>query len=146
MSKNIILCSDGTGNRGGVGRGTNVWRIYQALDLDIEVPLQFSFYDDGVGTEDSKFRKIIGGAFGYGMGKNIRELYTRLAKNYDPNDHLFLFGSHNPNFQTSRAHSTLRAVYPHLVLTRQVDSSQPLPFVLRDREKQFYDLQTHQSS
>ena len=25
--KNIIICSDGTGNRGGTGNDTNVWRI-----------------------------------------------------------------------------------------------------------------------
>jgi hypothetical protein len=33
MPKNIILCSDGTGNSGGKGHGTNVWRLYKAIDL-----------------------------------------------------------------------------------------------------------------
>ena len=33
MPKNIILCSDGTGNSIGKGRGTNVARIHEALDL-----------------------------------------------------------------------------------------------------------------
>ena len=32
MPKNIILCSDGTGNGGGKGYATNVWRIFNAID------------------------------------------------------------------------------------------------------------------
>ncbi|MYN68507.1 MAG: DUF2235 domain-containing protein [Acidobacteria bacterium] len=30
-AKNIVVCSDGTGNRGGKTRGTNVWRIFNAV-------------------------------------------------------------------------------------------------------------------
>ncbi len=30
--KNIVLCSDGTGNSGGKTGGTNVWRLFNAID------------------------------------------------------------------------------------------------------------------
>jgi len=29
--RNIVICSDGTGNRGGHGAPTNVFKIYKAL-------------------------------------------------------------------------------------------------------------------
>ena len=32
MAKNIVICSDGTGNRGGKTRDTNVWRVFNAVD------------------------------------------------------------------------------------------------------------------
>lgn len=97
QAKNIILCSDGTGNRGGKGHGTNVWRLFNYLDLDSQrhtpnAPRQIGYYDDGVGTEDWKLFKIMGGAFGWGLSRNIRDLYQFLASNYEPGDRIFLFG------------------------------------------------------
>lgn len=96
-AKNIILCSDGTGNRGGKGQGTNVWRLFNAVDLNSHKgnttnPRQITYYDDGVGSEDGKFFKIMGGAFGWGLSRNIRDLYQFLASNYNPGDRIFLFG------------------------------------------------------
>ncbi|MHC4946128.1 MAG: DUF2235 domain-containing protein [Planctomycetota bacterium] len=97
MEKNIILCSDGTGNRGGKGRDTNVWKIFKAIDRhgnpkDSKYVEQITFYDDGVGTEDFKLFRIMGGAFGWGLSRNVRELYTFLAKNYEIGDRIYLFG------------------------------------------------------
>ena len=91
MAKNIVLCSDGTGNRGGKGRGTNVWRLFQALDRT-PASKQVAFYDDGVGTEDFKLARALGGAFGWGLSRNIRELYTFLVRNYETGDRIYLFG------------------------------------------------------
>jgi len=88
--KNIILCSDGTGNSGGKGNGTNVWRIFEALDLS--GGRQVAFHDDGVGTQDFKLFKAIGGATGWGLGRNIRELYASLVRVYDDGDRIYLFG------------------------------------------------------
>jgi len=95
--KNIILCSDGTGNRGGKGDGTNVWRIYNYIDLNSHQDnstdrKQISYYEDGVGTEDFKLFKLIGGAFGWGLSRNIQELYDFLIKNYEEGDSIYLFG------------------------------------------------------
>jgi uncharacterized protein (DUF2235 family) len=47
MSKNIVLLSDGTGNSAGSLFKTNVWRLYQLLDLS-NPERQVAFYDDGV--------------------------------------------------------------------------------------------------
>ncbi len=56
MPKNIIICSDGTGNTAIKNRGTNVFKIFEAIDLnghriDPNLDPQVAFYDDGVGTE-----------------------------------------------------------------------------------------------
>ena len=96
--KNIVLCSDGTGNSGGKGRGTNVWRTYRAVDRAGYVDAQgrqveqITFDDDGVGTEKFKLFKTLGGAFGWGLSKNIRDLYTALVRTYEPDDRIYLFG------------------------------------------------------
>jgi uncharacterized protein (DUF2235 family) len=90
--KNIVLCSDGTGNRGGKGHGTNVWRLYRALNLKSVSPPQVAVYDEGVGTEDQKVAKTLGGALGFGLGCNIREFYTALVDHYEPGDRIYLFG------------------------------------------------------
>lgn len=34
MSKNIVICSDGTGNTAIKGRGTNVFKLFEAIDLN----------------------------------------------------------------------------------------------------------------
>ena len=36
MARNIVVCMDGTGNRGGKTRGTNVWRIFNSVDRHVE--------------------------------------------------------------------------------------------------------------
>lgn len=96
--KNIVLCSDGTGNRGGVGRGTNVWAIFNAVwrqpNAQGKSPkkTQIAFYDDGVGTQKFVVFKLLGGAFGWGYSRNIRQLYKFLVLNYEPGDSIYLFG------------------------------------------------------
>ncbi|HEX5508492.1 MAG TPA: DUF2235 domain-containing protein, partial [Pseudolabrys sp.] len=54
MAKNIVLLSDGTGNSAASPFKTNVWRLYQAIDIESPPsqndPVQLVFYDDGVGT------------------------------------------------------------------------------------------------
>jgi uncharacterized protein (DUF2235 family) len=95
MAKNIVLCSDGTGNAGGQLRGTNVWRLFQAVDHDPPGPnprKQIAMHDDGVGSEDFKLIRIIGGAFGWGITRNLEELYGYLVRHFDPGDDIYLFG------------------------------------------------------
>ena len=67
--KNIVLCSDGTGNTAIKARGTNVFKLYEAVDIqghkyDQTLTPQVAFYDDGVGTSRLAPVKLIGGAFG----------------------------------------------------------------------------------
>ena len=91
MPKNIVLLSDGTGNSSAKLSKTNVWRLYQALDLS-QPDKQIAFYDDGVGTSSFQPLAVIGGAFGYGLKRNIRDLYTFVCRNYEPGDQIYCFG------------------------------------------------------
>ena len=92
-SKNIVICSDGTGQRGGPGRASNVWRTYLAVDPTPDGgPLQVRIHDDGVGTQDFIVFKLIGGAFGWGISRNLRRLYTELILTWNPGDKIYLFG------------------------------------------------------
>lgn len=95
--KNIVLCSDGTGNSAIKDRGTNVFKLYEAVDIhgyrdDPSLPEQIAFYDDGVGTQTLLPLKLLGQAFGWGIARNVKDLYLELARVYDPGDKLFLFG------------------------------------------------------
>ncbi len=97
MAKNIIICSDGTGNTANKGRGTNVFKLYEALDLssqrlDSGKTTQLAFYDDGVGTEPGRWKRLLGGIFGTGLSRNIREMYCELCRVYEQGDQIYLFG------------------------------------------------------
>lgn len=97
MAKNIVICADGTGNTTIKGRGTNVFKLYEAVDQnghrfdDTKVP-QIAIYHDGVGTETLKWLRILGGVFGWGLSRNVKQLYGELSRVYDPGDRIFLFG------------------------------------------------------
>jgi len=90
MNKNIVLLSDGTGNSSRALFKSNVWRLYQALDLTR--PDQIALYDDGVGSSSFRPLALIGGAFGYGLKRNVLDLYTFLCRNYQPEDRIYCFG------------------------------------------------------
>jgi uncharacterized protein (DUF2235 family) len=95
--KNIIVCSDGTGNSAIKGRGTNVFKLFEAIDLnshrhDPALDPQIAFYDDGVGTEQFKLLKIFAGATGWGLARNVRQLYKEIVRIHDAGDRIFLFG------------------------------------------------------
>jgi hypothetical protein len=90
MAKNIVLLSDGTGNGAAKRNKTNVWRLYDALDLHRND--QIAFYDDGVGSQEFILFKLLGGAFGWGLKRNVLQLYQFLCRNYEPGDRIYLFG------------------------------------------------------
>ena len=96
MPKNLVLFSDGTGNSAGKLFKTNVWRVYEAVDLadpqDPKQPRQFAFYDDGVGTSSFKPLAVLGGAFGVGLTRNVLDLYVFLCRTYEPGDRIYAFG------------------------------------------------------
>ena len=97
MPKRIVVCSDGTGNTAIKGRGTNVFKLFEAVDLethrfDPTVTPQIAIYDDGVGTEDFKPLKIFAGATGWGLSRNVKHLYKELSRIYDPGDEIYMFG------------------------------------------------------
>jgi uncharacterized protein (DUF2235 family) len=80
MPRKIILLSDGTGNSAAKVWRTNVWRTFEALDLSGND--QVAFYDDGVGTSSFKPMAILGGAFGFGLRRNVIALYKFACRNF----------------------------------------------------------------
>ncbi len=110
LPKNIIVCADGTGNKGGYTPDSNVYRVYKAVDKSFigecgdgcKVSEQIIFYDNGVGTATNKYLRVLGGAFGFGFERNVCDLYKYLARNYVPDDRIYFFGF-------SRGASTVRA-------------------------------------
>jgi uncharacterized protein (DUF2235 family) len=97
MAKNIVLCSDGTGNSDIKGRGTNVFKLFEAVDLNDHrtsptLDQQLAYYDDGVGTKGNTFLRALGGAAGYGLKRNVKDLYRALSRVYDDGDRIYLFG------------------------------------------------------
>jgi uncharacterized protein (DUF2235 family) len=93
MGKTLVVCCDGTWNqpdeeRHGIKEPTNVAKLGLAV-AGAEAD-QRLFYEPGVGTTPTE--RIIGGAFGYGLSRNIRNCYRFLAREYAPGDTLFLFG------------------------------------------------------
>lgn len=95
--KNIVLCSDGTGNRDTKGRGTNVFKLFEAVDIhghrdDPNLVRQVAFYSDGVGTAGGRVHQIVTGAMGSGLDHNVKSLYLDLVRAYKPGDKIFVFG------------------------------------------------------
>jgi uncharacterized protein (DUF2235 family) len=88
------VCCDGTWNvpdeaRDGQPAPTNVARLADGVVCE-DRDAQRMFYEPGVGTRPDE--RFIGGAFGVGLSRNIRNAYTFLAQNYDDGDQVFLFG------------------------------------------------------
>ncbi len=70
---------------------TNVWRMFESIDLSDST--QVAFYDDGVGTSSFKPLAILGGAFGWGLKRNVIDIYKFLCRNYKSDeDEVFGFG------------------------------------------------------
>jgi uncharacterized protein (DUF2235 family) len=88
--RNVVLLSDGTGNSAAKLSKTNVWWLYQALDLGGDD--QIAFYDDGVGTSGFRPLQLLGGAFGWGLSRNVRDLYEVLCRHYRQGDQIYIFG------------------------------------------------------
>ena len=102
MARNIILCADGTGNRGGYTPDSNVYKLYNAVARHDPTRPQVTFYDNGLGTAVNKYWRALTGGLGLGFKRNVLDLYQYLARHYDPGDAAFLFGF-------SRGAATVRA-------------------------------------
>lgn len=92
MSRNLIICADGTGNKGGYTPDSNVYKMYHCIDLHDKEQKQIAFYDNGVGTSSNKFLKAVTGALGFGFKRNVKELYRYLSRTYVDGDKMFFFG------------------------------------------------------
>src|SRR3954453_2699431 len=95
MPKRLVICCDGTWNtedQEGAGRSpTNVTRLFKDIakqdDQGVE---QKPFYHPGVGTKRGE--RLRGGAFGFGLSKDVKDSYKFIVENFEPGDELFFFG------------------------------------------------------
>lgn len=107
MSKNLVLCCDGTNNQF-AGDHTNVIRTYKVARRHQG---QLTYYDPGVGTmpepwwntwldkHDAMLRGLI---YGDGFMDNILDAYRFVVVNYEAGDNVYLFGFSRGAF-TARA-------------------------------------------
>jgi len=96
MPKRLVVCCDGTWNTpDGLNNGqpapTNVTKLALAVSSrDAAGVEQRMFYHPGVGTRRSE--RLRGGAFGFGLSRDVRDAYRFLVANFEPGDELFFFG------------------------------------------------------
>jgi uncharacterized protein (DUF2235 family) len=97
MSKNIVICCDGTGNEIGTTL-SNVLKLYRILDKNNK---QRVYYNPGVGTIGQqnawqRFRQRAAGVFGlvtgYGLDDDVLGAYRFLCETYEVGDRVWLFG------------------------------------------------------
>ena len=95
--KRIIICADGTWNSAeatdaiGSSATTNVWLTFQLVKpkADDGTP-QLAIYHPGVGT-GGFIDRVVGGATGRGIDRNIRECYRLLVDSTTPRVYIPLF-------------------------------------------------------
>jgi uncharacterized protein (DUF2235 family) len=130
MAKSIILFSDGTGNSSAKLFKTNVWRMYEAVDLGPSAEGkrdQISYYDDGVGTSSFKPLTLLGGAFGVGLHRNVLDIYRYACRNYRNGDDIYAFGF-------SRGAFTIRVVVALIASEGLVASTSEAELTRKSRE------------
>jgi uncharacterized protein (DUF2235 family) len=87
MSRRLVVFCDGTWNSADRPAVTNVCKLRSAV---VESADQVVKYEPGVGTKWGE--RIRGGAFGYGLSRNVRDCYAWLVDHYKPGDELWFFG------------------------------------------------------
>lgn len=116
MTRNLVLCCDGTANEF-AHHNTNVVKLYTVLRHD--PASQVTYYHPGLGTMEPagalttigrKTTKLLGMAIGYGLANDVRDAYVFLMQNYRPDDKVFLFGFSRGAY-TARAVAALLHMY-----------------------------------
>ena len=95
--RNLVVCCDGTWNTAeqrhdGVPVPTNVIRLYNSLAEKNQGVEQLRYYHPGVGTEAGLWDRIMGGATGSGLDRNIMSAWHWLCRHYQAEDRIYLFG------------------------------------------------------
>ena len=97
MSRNLIVCTDGTWNRPDQRDRdrvvpSNVVKIARALSgRTLAGTEQCVYYDTGVGT-GGRWDHFKGGVFGVGLLENVKQAYSAIGSGFRVEDRLFLFG------------------------------------------------------
>jgi|HubBroStandDraft_4_1064222.scaffolds.fasta_scaffold18885_4 uncharacterized protein (DUF2235 family) len=137
--RNIVILSDGTGQRGGVyfdEARTNIYKLYRSArcgpDTSISPERQLAFYDPGLGTQTAgtyiltslgrTIYNYVSQATGLGITRNIIDCYAAIIELWRPGDRIFLFGF-------SRGAYTVRCLAAALCLSgipTQVGNNKPV--------------------
>lgn len=88
--KRLVICSDGTWQDLASPYPTNVVKLAQSVKpIASDGVTQIVFYDAGVGSES---QKVLAGATGLGIDRNIEDAYRFLSLNHVNGDEIYLFG------------------------------------------------------
>ncbi|WP_342075323.1 DUF2235 domain-containing protein [Yoonia sp. SS1-5] len=93
--KNIAIFCDGTWNSPTMPEPTSVFRVSQSCADDDK---QVVIYMPGVGvgklgsTIKTWVNKLAGGAFGWGLARNVKQAYAELCRVYEEGDKIYIFG------------------------------------------------------
>jgi uncharacterized protein (DUF2235 family) len=88
--KRLVVCCDGTWQNLTSPCPSNVVKLAQSVkSIAHDGITQVIFYDEGIGSDGPK---ILGGATGLGIDKNIEDCYRFLSLNYVDGDEIYLFG------------------------------------------------------
>lgn len=93
LPRRLVVCCDGTWDSADGGEAaSNVVRIARSVKpIAANGMPQIVYYHPGVGTGNG-LDKLIGGATGVGLARNVRDAYAFIVNNYVPGDEIFLFG------------------------------------------------------
>ena len=130
--KRLFICCDGTWDSpsalcDGVPVPSNVVKFYNCVvrgdvgDVNALVR-QLAYYHCGVGADEPLLKKILYGATGKGLGRNIQSAYFWLAEHYTPGDEIFIVGFSRGAF-TARS---LVGMLHHCGLLTPVNATWPL--------------------
>jgi uncharacterized protein (DUF2235 family) len=133
MGKNLVVCCDGTANEF-ARDATNVIRLFSVVLQD--AARQVATYHPGIGTMEAMGAltsiakwgtRLLGKAIGYGLESDVRDIYAFLARFYEPEDRVFLFGF-------SRGAYTVRAVASlvHLYGLLRPGQESMIPYAIRE--------------
>jgi uncharacterized protein (DUF2235 family) len=134
MSRNIVVCCDGTANQVVAGDDTNVVRLCAVAVKD--PASQIVYYGPGLGTLEAAgaltwfgriLTRLAGLAFGYGIARDIAQAYAFIMAHHQPGDRLYLFGFSRGAY-TARAVASLLRLYGLL----RIGNEALVPYVVRE--------------
>ncbi|MFM0629913.1 DUF2235 domain-containing protein [Paraburkholderia xenovorans] len=96
--KRLFVCCDGTWNSEsdefqGVPVPTNVVRFFNALrEHGNDGVEQLRYYHVGIGAKEGRVRRLVDGALGLGLSRDIRTAYKWLSDHYEEGSEIFVIG------------------------------------------------------
>ncbi len=141
MTKNIVICCDGTRNEFGA-QNSNVVKLYKTLVCDAN---QIAYYHPGVGTMGARnafspigkwWTRVIGLAFGYGVSDNVADAYQFLMRTFKSGDSVYVFGF-------SRGAYTARALCGmlHIAGLLTEDNEALIPYAIRMAKRKHIEFE-----